>query len=496
MSEKVKFGKSSVFFDTFERRPGPIKKNMHYCPGCGHGILHKLIAEAIEHYGIQKDTVLIAPVGCAVFAYYYFNCGSISVAHGRAPAVGTGVSRANPESFVISYQGDGDLGAIGFNEFIQAANRGEKMTVFFVNNANYGMTGGQMAPTTLPGQKTVTSPYGRNTATDGFPLKVCELTNALESPVYIERVALTTTAHIRDARKAVFKAVENLRERRGFSLVEVLSPCPVNFKMTAQEINAFIEERMTKYFPLGCFRDKSATAFSPMPPPPIHDPEKVRELLFPRKLNIGVPKTFRNEAKIFNYERRIKIGGFGGQGILSLGIMLANMAKLRNFNVTWMPSYGPEQRGGSASCSIILSHNKIPSPLIDRDCNLLIAMTQTALEKFIHELKPNGVLLYDSSTMKRPGVSEDKKVLGIDALDIATNRVGNHKCANSVILGALSVILIDHYLEGEDKMDFDRAFEEAIIDGFSSKPEVIKQNLYAFYEGKKVALERIKAHKA
>lgn len=154
MSEKVKFGKSSVFFDTFERRPGPIKKNMHYCPGCGHGILHKLIAEAIEHYGIQKDTVLIAPVGCAVFAYYYFNCGSISVAHGRAPAVGTGVSRANPESFVISYQGDGDLGAIGFNEFIQAANRGEKMTVFFVNNANYGMTGGQMAPTTLPGQKT------------------------------------------------------------------------------------------------------------------------------------------------------------------------------------------------------------------------------------------------------------------------------------------------------------------------------------------------------
>ena len=233
-----------------------------------------------------------------------------------------------------------------------------------------------------------------------------------------------------------------------------------------------------------------------MPPPPIHDPEKVRELLFPRKLNIGVPKTFRNESKIFNYERRIKIGGFGGQGILSLGIMLANMAKLRNFNVTWMPSYGPEQRGGSASCSIILSHNKIPSPLIDRDCNLLIAMTQTALEKFIHELKPNGVLLYDSSTMKRPDVSEDKKVLGIDALDIATNRVGNHKCANSVILGALSVILIDHYLEGEDKMDFDRAFEEAIIDGFSSKPEVIKQNLYAFYEGKKVALERIKAHKA
>ena len=153
MSDVVKFSKPAGFFDTFERRPGPIKKNMHYCPGCGHGILHKLIAEAIEHYGIQENTTLIAPVGCAVFAYYYFNVGSISVPHGRAPAVATGAGRANPESYVISYQGDGDLAAIGFNEFLQAANRGEKMTVFFVNNSNYGMTGGQMAPTTLPGQK-------------------------------------------------------------------------------------------------------------------------------------------------------------------------------------------------------------------------------------------------------------------------------------------------------------------------------------------------------
>ena len=158
MSEKIKFGRSPVFFDPFERRPGPIKKNMHYCPGCGHGILHKLVAEAIDHYGIQGKTMFMVPVGCAVFAYYYFNVGAISVPHGRAPAVGTGVARATPDSYVISYQGDGDLAAIGFNEFLQAANRGEKMSVFFVNNSNYGMTGGQMAPTTLPGQKTTTTP--------------------------------------------------------------------------------------------------------------------------------------------------------------------------------------------------------------------------------------------------------------------------------------------------------------------------------------------------
>ena len=149
MKEMVKFGKSPVFFDKFTRRPGPIQDNMHYCPGCGHGILHKLIAEAVAERGIQDKTIILAPVGCAVFAYYYFNCGGISVSHGRAPAVGTGVSRSTPDSCVISYQGDGDLGAIGFNEFLQAANRGENMTVFFVNNTNYGMTGGQMAPTTL-----------------------------------------------------------------------------------------------------------------------------------------------------------------------------------------------------------------------------------------------------------------------------------------------------------------------------------------------------------
>ena len=167
MADKILYGRSAGFFPTFERRPGPIKTNMHYCPGCGHGILHKLIAEAIQDFGIKDKTIIIAPVGCAVFSYYYFDCFGISVPHGRAPAVGTGLARANQENIVISYQGDGDLASIGFNQIIQAANRGENLAVFFVNNAIYGMTGGQMAPTTLPGQKPPPTPQGRSVSPDG-----------------------------------------------------------------------------------------------------------------------------------------------------------------------------------------------------------------------------------------------------------------------------------------------------------------------------------------
>jgi len=486
MSEIVKYGRSKVFFDTFERRPGPIKKNMHYCPGCGHGILHKLIAEAVEKHGIQENTVLIAPVGCAVFAYYYFNCGSISVPHGRAPAVGTGAGRAKPESFVISYQGDGDLGAIGFNEFIQAANRGERMSVFFVNNSNYGMTGGQMAPTTLPGQKTATSPYGRDVKTDGYPMRISEIVNSLEAPIYIERVALTSTARIQAARKAVNKAVENLSKRKGFSLVEVLSPCPVNLKMNAEEINDFIENKMTQFFPLGCLRDRSAEiSEGTLPAPEILKEDEVRSVLFPQQAEgIGVDSSFKNTSELFNRELRIKVSGFGGQGILSLGHTFADMGRLRNFNVSWMPSYGPEQRGGSASCSVIISRDAIGSPIVDRDCDLLIAMTQTALDKFRHELKPNGILVYDRSSMKTPELGKDNILLGIDSLDIATHKVGNPKCANSVLLGALVKLLEGRFLNAEDAADFEKVFGEAIRVSFGSKPKVVEQNMAAFAAGK------------
>ena len=484
MSEKVKFGRSKVFFDTFHRRPGPIKKNMHYCPGCGHGILHKLIAEAIEHFGIQENTTLIAPVGCAVFAYYYFNVGSISVPHGRAPAVGTGAGRANPESYVISYQGDGDLAAIGFNEFLQAANRGEKMTVFFVNNSNYGMTGGQMAPTTLPGQKTTTSPYGRNPETEGYPTPVCEIVNSLTAPVYIERVALTTPGRVAAAKKAVYKGIQNLKERKGFSLIEVVAPCPINLKMSADQVNEFIEKQMLNYFPLGCLRDKTAEMpEGQLPPQVIRDEEKVREILFPLRNENAVAADFRNSSALFDQELRVKIGGFGGQGVLSLGVMLANMARLRNFNVSWMPSYGPEQRGGAACCAVTVSRKAIPSPIIDRGGNLLIAMTQAAFDKYIGELREDGILIYDHTAVKLPELPATMKTYGIDALDIAGNQLGNSKVANSVLIGALAAVLAANGMNEADQADFSNAFKEAVEEKFGKKPGAVEANINAYNAG-------------
>jgi 2-oxoisovalerate ferredoxin oxidoreductase beta subunit len=241
-------------YRTFERKPGG-QESTHYCPGCGHGVLHKLIAEAMDDLGIRDRTVFISPVGCSVFGYYYFNCGNVQVAHGRAPAVATGLKRALPHSIVISYQGDGDLAAIGTSNILHAANRGEAITVFFVNNAIYGMTGGQMAPTTLHGQRTATTPRGRDTLETGAPLRMSELLSTLHAPVYIERVALTDANHIMSARKAVRKALKAQVDGKGFSMVEVLSSCPVGWKMEPAESKTWITEHLIPHFPLGVFKD-------------------------------------------------------------------------------------------------------------------------------------------------------------------------------------------------------------------------------------------------
>lgn len=227
----------------------------HYCPGCGHGNVHKFIAEALDDFDVADRTIFISPVGCSVFAYYYFNTGNIQAAHGRAPAVATGIKRAHPHSIVISYQGDGDLAAIGTAEILHAANRGENITVFFINNAIYGMTGGQMAPTTIVGQKTTTTPYGRRPQNEGYPVKIAELISQLEAPVYVERVALFDNKHRAKARMAVRKAIKNQVDNLGFSLVEVLSPCPSGWKMDPVDAMHWIEEEMVKVFPLGVYKD-------------------------------------------------------------------------------------------------------------------------------------------------------------------------------------------------------------------------------------------------
>ena len=222
---EVLHSKSPVFYGIYERK-AELKHQTHYCPGCGHGVVHKLIAEAVEELGLQDRTILVTPVGCSVFAFYYFDVGNVQVAHGRAPAAATGIKRACPDKIVVAYQGDGDLAAIGTAEIVHAANRGEKITVFFVNNAIYGMTGGQMAPTTLVGQASTTSPWGRRPANEGFPIHMSELLATLEAPVYIERVALSDNKNIMKARRAIRKALDNQRQGLGFSFVEVLSPAP------------------------------------------------------------------------------------------------------------------------------------------------------------------------------------------------------------------------------------------------------------------------------
>ena len=232
---------------------------MHYCPGCTHGIVHRLVAEVIDELGIEGKTIGIAPVGCSVFAYNYFNCDMIEAAHGRAPAVATGVKRSDPENHVVfTYQGDGDLASIGMAETVHAAARNENITIIFINNAIYGMTGGQMAPTSLPGQVTQTSPYGRDTKHCGFPIKVCEMLSELEGPEYLERVTVSNVKNIRNAKKAIKKAFQNQIDGKGFSLVEVVSTCPTNWGMTPQNALKWLEENMLPYYPLGCYKDRSA----------------------------------------------------------------------------------------------------------------------------------------------------------------------------------------------------------------------------------------------
>lgn len=229
----------------------------HYCPGCTHGIIHRLVAEVLDELKICGKTIGVAPVGCAVMSYDYFSCDMIEAAHGRAPAVATGIKRADPSKVVFTYQGDGDLASIGTAETVHSATRNENITIIFVNNAIYGMTGGQMAPTSLPGQVTQTSPYGRDTNHCGFPVKICEMLSKLDGPEYLERVAVNSVNNIKRAKTAIKKAFENQIKGKGFSLVEVISTCPTNWGMTPAEALKWVDDNMIPYYPLGVYKDGS-----------------------------------------------------------------------------------------------------------------------------------------------------------------------------------------------------------------------------------------------
>jgi len=431
MATKV-LKKSQAFYDTYFRNPGPDKKMPHYCPGCGHGNVHKMIAEALEDYGVADKTIFISPVGCSVFAYYYFATGNIQAAHGRAPAVGTGIKRSHPDSIVISYQGDGDLAAIGTAEILHAANRGEHMTVFFVNNAIYGMTGGQMAPTTLIGQKTTTSPMGRQPSNEGYPIKVAELISQLHAPVYVERVALFDNKQRAKTRLAVRKAIKCQVDKLGFSLVEILSPCPSGWKMDPVDSMRWIEETMQEQFPLGVFRDLIKET------EPYH-----RESINPTGDEIMNLLDIATEVE-FKYKRKnppgkyknpeIKIAGFGGQGILLMGGAMAQAGMLENYHVSWLPSYGPEMRGGTANCHVNIRDIEVGSPMVS-DPAVLIAMNRPSLEKFENEVKKDGLIIYDSSLIDIEPARDDIEILAIPATKMA-DQLGNTRVANMVVFGA------------------------------------------------------------
>ncbi|MBE6765406.1 MAG: 2-oxoglutarate oxidoreductase [Ruminococcaceae bacterium] len=240
----------------FEKPKALTDAPLHYCPGCTHGIVHRLVAEVMDELGITGKTVGVAPVGCAVFAYNYFNCDMVEAAHGRAPAVATGLKRALPDNVVFTYQGDGDLAAIGTAETVHAATRGENITVIFINNAIYGMTGGQMAPTSLPGQVTQTTPYGRDVNYSGYPVRVCEMLSTLDGVALAQRVAVDCVKNVNIAKKAIKKAFENQINGKGYSIVEVLSSCPTNWGLTPAEALQWLRDNMMPYYPLGVYKDK------------------------------------------------------------------------------------------------------------------------------------------------------------------------------------------------------------------------------------------------
>ena len=455
MSEKII--ESTGLYKSFPRKGGAAQTATHYCPGCGHGVLTKLIGEALHDLELQDRAVMISPVGCAVFAYYYFDCGNIQVAHGRAPAVATGVSRATNQ-VVISYQGDGDLASIGLNETLQAANRGEKIAVFFVNNTVYGMTGGQMAPTTLVGEKTVTCPNGRDPMSQGYPVHMCELINNLKAPVYIERVALTDPAHIRQARTAIRKALQIQKEGKGYTFIEVLSACPTNLKMSAVDTNKWINEVMTKEFPLGKLRDNTEAA------------EVVRPVSdFSKEALDKVFGAGKGSAEVPAQEElpdvQVKIAGFGGQGVLSLGTMIAQAGLSVGRNVSWYPSYGPEQRGGTSNCSVTLATHAIGSPVIYRP-DLLVAMNRPSLEKFKNDVKPGGVIIYDA-IMGEVEMPAGIKGIAVPAQQLA-DEGGNPKGANTVMFGLIAAL-------GVTRLP-DVAFRNALANSFAKKPQLIPAN--------------------
>jgi 2-oxoisovalerate ferredoxin oxidoreductase beta subunit len=427
---------SSVFYERFERHAhgeGLKGQATHYCPGCGHGLAHKYLADAIEELGVQDRTVAVSPVGCSVFLYYYLDVGNTQAAHGRAPAVALAHKVSNPDSIVISYQGDGDLASIGLAEIVSTAQMGIPITVIFVNNAIYGMTGGQMAPTTLMGQKTTTSPGGRDLAA-GQPIKMAELIALLDGPVYVERVALYDNKQRVRAAKAIKKAIRLQVENRGFAFVEVLAECPTHLGLSGPEAEAWVKDRMVPVFPLGVKKDVSPEP-RPAPAKPCFEARKLLEVVGASAA--GAPRFCSSfPSHLAPTDIALKLAGSGGDGAQTAAMLITRSAINEGFDSTHIPSYGPESRGGTSYADVHVAEREVLSPASPHP-DLLVAFNAPSLAKFGPTVVPGGAVLYDSSVVAEPpALGSGVAVHGVPFTEIAAG-LGKIVVKNVVALGAL-----------------------------------------------------------
>jgi 2-oxoisovalerate ferredoxin oxidoreductase beta subunit len=474
----------SAFYDRFERHSqgeGIKGHATHYCAGCGHGLAHKFMAEAIDELGIQDRTIAISPVGCSVFLYYYMDVGNSQAAHGRAPVVALGHKLANPQSVVISYQGDGDLAAIGLAETLHTAQTGLPISVIFINNAIYGMTGGQMAPTTLLGQPTTTTPRGREKVS-GLPMRVAELIAQLDGPVYVERVALFNAKQRVRAKKAIKKAIQLQTENKGYTFVEVLSECPTHLKMTPLEAEKWVEEKMVPLFPLGVLKDVSEQITPEQefqPHTPSFDAEEVKGLLIEdeegkiERFAPGFPEHLASE------DISLKLAGAGGDGAQTAALLLTRMAINEGLDSTHIPSYGPESRGGTSYADVHIARGEVLSPASPKP-HILIAFNAPSLVKFARDVAPGGHIIYDSSVISDPpSLNGTVKMYGVPLTEIAVN-LGRRVIKNVVALGALQAVT---------QIFPDETFLAAIRQALAQRCAMIPMNEEAFQWGQRAVKE-------
>ncbi len=476
---------SNVFYDKFERHAhgeGLKGQSTHYCAGCGHGLAHKYLADAIGELGIQDTTVLVSPVGCSVFAYYYFDTGNTQAAHGRAPAVALGHKMTNPEATVISYQGDGDLASIGLAETVAAAQLGAPITVIFINNAIYGMTGGQMAPTTLMGQVSATSPDGRNQF-NGQPIKMAELIAQLDGPVYVERVALFSPAERRKAAKAIKKAVQLQKEGRGYAFIEVLAECPTHLKLMPDKAEQWVKENMVPIFPLGVKKDVAMDPWFKLNKP------SFEAKTFNKAVGTTTEAAGRHckgfPTHLNPIDVSLKLAGSGGDGAQTAAMLIATAAINEGFDGTHIPAYGPESRGGTSYADVHVAKDEVLNPA-SHTPDILIAFNAPSLAMFGTKVKKGGFIIYDNSIAKdvKP-MDPSITVVGVPFTEIAAG-LGKLVVKNIVALGALQAAT-----EIFPKETIMAAIKQALKD----KASLIPLNEQALEAGMKAAKEFMAARK-